>query len=145
MGYKNPGEMHLWMFDLISQTLAFSCTVTSEICDVGGPVCHQFLSISHLMFFLCVARGLSGLEAAVMSLCFRRVVWSCKLGLSLRGFSLGCGREGQGGGAALRCLVQRRLKHKSFTFLPWRLLRSSGICLFNLRPYVDKLLAFIVP
>lgn len=50
-------------------------------------------------------------------------------------------REGQGGGAALPCLVQQSLKHKSYTFLQWRLLRSSGICLFNLQPYVNKLIS----
>lgn len=63
------------MFDLISQILGFMCAVKNEICNVGGPVCHQSLNISeYLMFFLCVAHGLLGLGMAVMSLCFSRVV-----------------------------------------------------------------------
>lgn len=96
VGYKNPGEMHLWVFDLISQILAFDCAVRNGICGVGGPVGHQFLSPSHLMFFLCVTHGLLGLAVAGMSLCFRRVVWSCRLGMSVRGFLLGMWERGEG-------------------------------------------------
>lgn len=66
------------MFDLISQILAFMCTVKNEICSVGGPECHQLLSISHLLLLLCWG------GSAVMSLLSR----SC-LNWQIGGVSLG--------------------------------------------------------
>lgn len=106
------------MFDLISQILALMCAVKNEICNVGGPVCHQLLTISHLMLFLCVTHGAG-------NGCDESLLYKNCLNLEFRDV-----REGQGGGAALPHLVQQCLKHKSFTFLHWRLLRSSGILSF---------------
>lgn len=71
------------------------CAVKNEICSVGGPECHQLLSISHLLFLLCW--GGNGCDVSAFQELFEFADWGCQFGVCP--WTVG---EGQGGGAALR-------------------------------------------